>query len=95
MVEDVLRAHGVACQIAVQTTNLTSLPGLLARTDLLAVLPSRVAKVFQGYAPLKVVDLQVDIPSFDVKIHWHAERAQVAASAWQRNLVIDAMHEFE
>jgi hypothetical protein len=39
--------------------------------------------------------LPVDIASFDVKIHWHAERAQFPASAWLPNLVIDAMHEFE
>jgi hypothetical protein len=64
-------------------------------TDLLAVLPLRVAKVFQSYAPLRIVNLPVDIASFDVKIHWHAERAQFAASAWQRNLVMEAMHEFE
>jgi DNA-binding transcriptional LysR family regulator len=93
MVEDVLREHDVMRQIVVQTTNFTGLPGLLARTDLVAVLPSRVAKVFQGYAVLRILDMPIDIPQFDVRMHWHAERENFAASVWLRHLVIDAMRE--
>ena len=93
MIEDALRERGLAQQITAKLANFTGLPGLLARTDLVAIVPTRVARVFQTYSPLRVLELPIEIPTFDVTLHWHARQHNVAATAWLRDVILETLHE--
>jgi DNA-binding transcriptional LysR family regulator len=95
MIEDALREHGIVRQIAAKTVNFTGLPGLLARTDLIAVLPSRVASVFQHYGPLRMLEPPIALPDFEVTLHWHERQQNVAATAWLRELLFNTLHELQ
>jgi DNA-binding transcriptional LysR family regulator len=93
MVEDALREHGVLRHIAAKTMNFTGLPGLLMRTDLIAVVPSRAATVFQAYGPLSVMAPPIEIPDFEVTLHWHERQQNVAAATWLRDLIVNTLRD--
>jgi DNA-binding transcriptional LysR family regulator len=93
MIEEALREHGLAQHITAKIANFTGLPGLLARTNLVAIVPSRVGKVFLTYGPLRVLEIPIEMPTFDVTLHWHTRQHNVAATAWLRDVILETLHE--
>ena len=67
------------------------LPQLLAGSDLLVILPLRVAKLFAAGGKLKIVDLPIPIPTFEVRMHWHPRHEAIAAHRWVRDEVFDTL----
>jgi DNA-binding transcriptional LysR family regulator len=91
LIEDILREHGVSRKISLQIPHFTILPRLISNTDLLVSLPTRVAHLFESYAPLKTLNLPIAIPEFDVRVYWDERQESNAAHQWIRNIVIDAL----
>lgn len=87
LVEDVLRQHGVSRKIALQIPHFTILPQLLATSDLLVTVPSRVARLFASSAPLRSLELPIDIPPFEVRMFWHEHQDENAAHRWLRGIL--------
>jgi len=82
LVEDALAERGVTRNVAVRIPHFTVLPQLLAGTDLLVTLPSRIAGVFCAHEALRVIKLPVQIPSFEVRVHWHPRYERLPAHRW-------------
>jgi DNA-binding transcriptional LysR family regulator len=55
---------------------------IIARSDLLAVIPSRLAQAFVLHAPIKVLPLPISIPPFDIRIYWHERYHHDPATRW-------------
>ncbi len=91
LVEEALRAQGVARKIASQILHFTILPRLIASTDLLVTLPSRVATLFAEGGQLRILDLPVQIAPFDVRVYWDERQDADAAHSWFRALTIGAL----
>jgi DNA-binding transcriptional LysR family regulator len=87
LIEDVLQQHGVSRKIALQIPHFTILPRLLAKSDLLVTLPSRVARLFESYAPLRSLELPIAIPSFEVRMFWHEHQEENARHRWLRETI--------
>ncbi|WP_353189437.1 LysR family transcriptional regulator [Pandoraea pnomenusa] len=91
LVENALRQHSVSRQIVMQILHFTILPQLLASSDLMATVPSRVGKQFAQVAPLQTVPLPIDIEPFEVGMYWHEFQDDNPAHMWMRGLVDDAL----
>jgi DNA-binding transcriptional LysR family regulator len=91
LVEDVLREHGVSRKVALQIPHFTILPHLISNSDLLVTLPSRVARLFQAYGALKVLDLPISIPSFEVGVYWDERYDAYTAHRWFRKGLTEAL----
>jgi DNA-binding transcriptional LysR family regulator len=66
-----------------------SIPCVLARSDLVAVLPERVAAYFASVSPgLAVATLPFEGVSFDLKLHWHRRFDNEPRSRWLREQFI-------
>src|SRR4051812_3190858 len=76
MVEDVLLQEGVTRHVVLETPHFTSVPDIIAQTDLIVTVPSRVAELFAVTHGLRHLALPIVGPSFTVRAHWH-ERSQV------------------
>ena len=87
LVERLLASHGVARRIVARIPQFTVLPQLLAHSDLLVILPMRVARLFAGDGRLKHVELPIPIPTFEVRMHWHPRHDAIAAHRWVRDEV--------
>lgn len=87
LVERLLASHGITRRIVARIPQFTVLPQLLADSDLLVILPLRVARLFAAGGQLKHVELPLAIPSFEVRMHWHPRHETAIAHRWVREEV--------
>ena len=83
-----LARHSIRRKIALRVPALLVLPMIVADSDLLAVVPSRLAEAFQSRLPIKVMPPPVPIPSYDIRIHWHERYDRDPAIQWMRRAFV-------
>lgn len=88
LIDDMLVKRGARRHIAARIPHFAVLPQLLAESDFLVILPSRVAAVFVHDGRLKTLPLPIEIPSFKVRAHWHHGREELPAQRWLIDQVI-------
>jgi len=91
LLEDTLRGLGIQRRIGLQIPHFAILGNLIANSDLLAMLPSRVAKFFAAQGDVRSLDLPVPLPRFQVRLHWHERDELNVAGKWLRTAVADAL----
>ena len=89
VIEETFLAEGLSGRIAVRVPHFLVVPMILARTDLIVTVPSRVAEVFAQPGNFKVLKLPVDMPSFEVRLHWHQRYHQDPANRWLREVMTE------
>src|SRR5215510_5318398 len=65
------------------------LPMIIANSDLVAVIPSRLAQAFAPRVPIKVLPPPVAMAAFDVCIHWHERYHHDPTIRWMRRAFVD------
>ncbi len=91
MVENALLERGIHRKIGLRVPHFTSVPNVIAATDYLVSVPSRVAKTFARTHGLGHLALPVKIPAFDVRVHWSARHETNEGHAWMRNVLVSQM----
>lgn len=76
-------------RIVARVPNIIAVPMILARSDLIATVPRRVARELARAAPFIVASLPVDIPELEVRVFWHERFDADPASTWMRKLLIE------
>jgi len=89
VIEETFIAEGLNERIAVRVPHFLVVPMILARTDLIVAVPSRVAAVFAQLGNFKVLKLPLRMPSFEVRLHWHERFHQDPANRWLRQLMAE------
>lgn len=89
IVERTLREQGLERRIALRVPHFMVVPMILARTDLIVIVPLRLAQALSKFGRFKTLGLPVDIPRLDVKVHWHERFDQDPGNRWLRELVIE------
>lgn len=84
--EKFIEQQGIERDIRVELANMTSLPPLLASTDLIAVAPNITGQ----YSGLSKVDLPFEPPSIEAKIYWHHRAHADAAIMWLKRQIMDS-----
>lgn len=87
-VEQALQEAGVSRRPLVTVANYTSVPDVIAQTDLVAIAPSRVARAFAASHGLQARPLPFTLPTFSVRVHWSARHEANAGHAWMRELLV-------
>jgi DNA-binding transcriptional LysR family regulator len=64
------------------------IPLIVAGTDLIVSLPSRVAEASARLVKMKVHPLPIPIPSFDVWLYWHPRVENDSANRWLREALL-------
>jgi DNA-binding transcriptional LysR family regulator len=82
LAEDALTDLGISRQIVIRTPYYTALPQLIARSDLVVLLPSRIAAIFSTQSAVVAVPAPMDLPDFEVKMHWHSRHEASPALKW-------------
>lgn len=89
VIEETFIAEGLGERIAVRVPHFLVVPMILARTDLIVIVPSRVAAIFAQPGNFKVLKLPMDMPSFEVRLHWHERFHQDPANRWLRQVMTE------
>lgn len=85
-VERVLRSPRVRAAIALRVGSFLSLGPIVAGTDLVAPVPSNLARVVAGALDLRTCVPAVRFPGFEVSLYWHPRFHQEPANAWLRGV---------
>lgn len=84
-VEDMLVKLKLADRIVLRARHFSALPELVARTDLLAIVPAMYAAKLDAVRVWKLPFA----PHYEVRLVWHASTAQEGAQRWMRACLHD------
>jgi DNA-binding transcriptional LysR family regulator len=86
-VDDWLARHGKTRHVTLRVADFLVAPLVVAETDLLLTVPSRVARVFARSHGLALLEPPGEFPRFSIWQIWHQRRRQEPAHAWLRGMV--------
>lgn len=89
VIEDTFVSAGLGARIAARVPHFLVVPMILARTDLIVTVPSRVAALFAEMGNFKVLELPLAMPDFEVRLHWHERFQQDPANRWLREVMAE------
>jgi DNA-binding transcriptional LysR family regulator len=89
LMDQTLSLQKVPRRIAVRVPSLLGLSQIVASTDLLAVVPSRIAHAFAKDGHVRVVKLPINLPPYDVSQYWHRRYQTDGGHQWLRASIID------
>lgn len=75
---------GVKRHVAVQMAHSLGLSSVVASTDLVVTIPSRLGQAFSDMADVELFELPLNVPRIDIKQFWHARFHQDPAIQWLR-----------
>lgn len=88
--DKVLEERGIERNVKIRISSLLGIGQMIASTDLLAILPTRVALTLERDAAIKVLKLPFTLPSYDVCQYWHERYHQEPGHIWFRQTIFDS-----
>lgn len=95
LVERWLVKQGMERRVAAVVPNFLSAPFTVAATDLLLSLPRRIAEACVRFSPLKIVEVPLGLPPYDVVMAWHPVKEKEPAHLWLREQVLEVSREID
>jgi DNA-binding transcriptional LysR family regulator len=81
--------------VAMQVQSFLSVAPIVASTDLIAALPSNLARVTAKHMRLQLIEPPLPLPSFEVVQNWHQRFHRDAASTWLRQVFLSLFRDFD
>ena len=89
ILERTLAERGMEENVALRVPHFVVVPLIVASTDLIVSLPSRMAEASSRLVKVKVHPLPIPLPSFEVSLYWHARVENDAANRWLRDAMLE------
>ncbi len=89
VLERTLAERGVHDNVALRLPHFVVVPLIIANTDLIVSVPSRVAGATARLVKSRVHPLPIPIPSFDVSVYWHERVENDGANRWLREALLE------
>jgi len=89
VIEEALERAGLARKITLRVPHFTVVPMVLERSDLILILPLKVARVYERQGRFKFLPPPVPIAPADVAAHWHERFERDPGNRWLREQVIE------
>jgi DNA-binding transcriptional LysR family regulator len=93
VIEEALERAGLARRIALRVPHFTVVPMVLERSDLILILPSKVARVYERQGGFRSLPPPVPIPPADVAAHWHERFERDPGNRWLRDTILELFKE--
>jgi DNA-binding transcriptional LysR family regulator len=87
VIERFLEKSGIVRRVVLETPHSTSVPFIIASSDLITVLPVSMADAFAAFPGLKTVSLPVELPTVNIKQHWHERVQNDQENMWLRQRI--------
>jgi DNA-binding transcriptional LysR family regulator len=91
IVDDFFASHGLRRDIAVSVPSFAAAAAIAAQTDLVAVMPRRMATVFLRQMPLTTVALPIPPLPLHTQLMWHVRTHADAGAQFFRSLILAAV----
>jgi DNA-binding transcriptional LysR family regulator len=92
LIDDWLEAKGLTRKVSLVVPNFLSAPWIVASTDMVFSLPLRIAEHFVRLAPLKIMPIPIEFPTYDLLMVWHSLQDREPAHAWLRQEIVNICH---
>jgi DNA-binding transcriptional LysR family regulator len=86
--DTLLASRGLERQVALTVANLTSIPAIVAGSDLLGLAPERLARAWARGQALRVFDVPFPVPELPFTMVWHSSRQGDLGQRWIRDLIV-------
>jgi DNA-binding transcriptional LysR family regulator len=83
-IDAALGALGFVRRVALWHPSFQALPAIVAKTDLVATLPRRLAMYAAQTLPIAVYDPPLPLPTVDFSLYWHARSQEDSGHKWLR-----------
>jgi DNA-binding transcriptional LysR family regulator len=93
MAEQHWKRSGLERKVAITVPYFTTAAMIASRTDCIAGLPSRVAKVLCEQLPVKIAPATFELPSIGISLAWHERTDADPGGRFFRQLVIEAVRD--
>ena len=91
VVDTVLSDQGLGRRVVLRTPHFLVAPLVVARTDLIATIPRRIAETCAEFLELSVFDPPVDVPGFPIHMVWHPRTQEHPPHRWLRDQIVQAV----
>lgn len=91
LIERALQKLGIERHIVLSISHFAILSHVIAMSDLLAMVPSRVGVLFEQYDAVRSLPLPFDLPAFQVQMHWHENDEANMANKWFRQVIRESL----
>ena len=88
-VDHAFAAADVPRRVAMRAAHSMGVTSIVSNTDLLVIVPSRLAAACRELADVRILALPVEIPKFQIKQHWHERFHHDPGNCWLRGLVAE------
>ncbi len=93
LMEAQLAKQDLAGSITLRVPDFMVLPLVIANSDLLVVMPSRLADAFSQLVSIKVMRPPLNLPPYDIRVYWHERFHYDPANRWLRRAFIKQFRE--
>lgn len=93
IIDRLLSKHRVRRNVVLRVPHFHVLPVIVADSDLLAIVPQRLADAFAVRLPIKVFPIPITVPTFNICIHWHERYHHDPGIRWMRRAFVDLFSE--
>jgi DNA-binding transcriptional LysR family regulator len=88
VVDEAFCAAGVERRVAVRVAHTMGVTSIVSSTDLLVVVPHRLAQACAELVEVTVLDLPIEIPKFNIAQYWHARFHTDPGNRWLRSVFV-------
>ena len=86
VVDKAFWSAGVERRVAVRLAHTMGISSMVSSTDLLVVVPHRLARACDGLINVTIFELPIDIPKFRIAQYWHDRFHADPANKWLRGM---------
>ena len=94
-VDDALAALGLRRRVQLELPFFLAAPQVIASSDLVLTVPSRLADMFAATHGLAIFEPPVDLPTIAIRQVWHERYSDEPSVKWLRNTVAHVVHELD
>lgn len=93
IVDSILAQEGLSRRVSVTVAHFLAAPIIVAQTDLMATVASRVTHLFSDNVHLRILKAPISLPALTVRTIWHERSNNDPAHRWFRKLLADVASE--
>ncbi|WP_017523649.1 LysR substrate-binding domain-containing protein [Pusillimonas noertemannii] len=90
LLDKVLEERGVQRRVTARVSSYLGLEQILVSTDLLAMVPSRLARTLALGERIKILGLPFPSPTYEVRQYWHERYHHDSGNSWLRKLIFES-----
>jgi DNA-binding transcriptional LysR family regulator len=88
-VDQAFAVADVPRRVAVRAAHSMGMTSIVSSTDLLVIVPGRLAAACRELADVNILALPIEVPKFQIKLHWHERFHHDPGNRWLRGLVAE------